>query len=87
MGRGTGERRVMAPEMRRAITRWIIQAALGLVGYGLILFLVAGRLDWVWGWVLLGVIATFLAAHPLLLVPINQELLAERRYRLLPGVW
>jgi len=36
---------------------------------------------------LLGVIATFLAAHPLLLVPINQELLAERRYRLLPGVW
>jgi protein-S-isoprenylcysteine O-methyltransferase Ste14 len=49
-----------------------------MVGYTLILFLVAGRWDWVWGWALLGVIAAFLAAHPLLLLPINPELLVER---------
>jgi len=48
------------------------------VGYGLILFLAAGKLNWVWGWVLLGTIAAFLGAHPLILVPINPDLLAER---------
>jgi protein-S-isoprenylcysteine O-methyltransferase Ste14 len=57
---------------------WILQAALGLVGYGLILFFAAGSLDWLWGWVLVAVLAAFLAAHPLLLVPINPDLLAER---------
>jgi protein-S-isoprenylcysteine O-methyltransferase Ste14 len=64
--------------VRREIKKWIVQSALGLVGYGLILFLVAGRLNWVWGWVLLGTIAAFMGAHPLILVPINPELLAER---------
>jgi protein-S-isoprenylcysteine O-methyltransferase Ste14 len=68
----------MAPEVRREITKWIVQASLGWVGYGLLLFLCAGRLDWVWGWVQLAVLAGFLAAHPLLLIPINPELLAER---------
>jgi protein-S-isoprenylcysteine O-methyltransferase Ste14 len=43
-----------------------------------VLFLCAGRLDWAWGWVLLGVVAAVLAAHPLILIPINPELLAER---------
>jgi hypothetical protein len=71
-------RHEMAPETRRAIVMWIVQAALGLVGYGLILFLAAGRLDWLWGWVLLGVLASFMAAHLLILVPLNPELLAER---------
>ena len=71
-------RREITPETRRAIVKWIVQAALGLVGYGLILFLAAGRLDWLWGWVVLGVLASFMAAHPLILVPINPELLAER---------
>lgn len=68
----------MAPEVRREITKWITQAALGVVGYGVILFLSAGRLDWIWGWVQLAVLAAFLAGHPLLLIPINPELLAER---------
>ncbi len=66
------------PETRHAITLWIVQSAAGLVGYGLILFLAAGRLDWLWGWILLGVLAAFLAAHVLILVPINPDLLAER---------
>lgn len=70
--------REIRPEVRREILKWIMQSFSGLVGYGLILFLSAGRMDWVWGWVLLGVIATFLACHPLILIPINPELLAER---------
>jgi protein-S-isoprenylcysteine O-methyltransferase Ste14 len=68
----------MAPEVRRAIVKWCVQSALGWCGYALLLFLSAGRLDWVWGWALLGVVAAALAAHPLILIPINPELLAER---------
>ena len=70
--------REIRPEVRREILKWIIQSALGLPGYGVILFLAAGKLDWVWGWVLLATIAAFLAAHPLILIPVNPELLAER---------
>jgi protein-S-isoprenylcysteine O-methyltransferase Ste14 len=68
----------MAPAVRREITKWIVQSSLGWVGYGLLLFLVSGRLDWIWGWIQLAILAAFLAAHPLLLIPINPELLAER---------
>lgn len=66
------------PDVRRAIVLWIVQATFGLVGYGLILFLAAGRLGWTWGWVLLGILSAVLAAHVLILVPINPELLVER---------
>jgi protein-S-isoprenylcysteine O-methyltransferase Ste14 len=68
----------ITPETRRAITLWIVQAALGMVGYGVIIFLSAGSLSWAWGWALLGVLTAFMVAHPLILVPINPELLAER---------
>jgi protein-S-isoprenylcysteine O-methyltransferase Ste14 len=56
----------------------MVQSALGLVGYGLVLFLAAGRLDWTWGWVLLGIVAGVLASQPLLMVLINPGLLMER---------
>ena len=69
----------ISPQVRRGVIKWIVQALLGLVGYGLILFLSAGRIDWIWGWAQLVVLAAFLAAHPLLLVPINPELLLERQ--------
>ena len=69
----------ITPEVRRGIVTWIVQAALGLVAYGLILFLAAGRVDWIWGWAQLIILAAFMAAHPLLLIPINPELLAERQ--------
>lgn len=68
----------LTPEVKRAIIKWVVRAALALVGYGLILFLAAGTPDWIWGWVLLCVFTAFLAAHPLILLSINPELLAER---------
>jgi protein-S-isoprenylcysteine O-methyltransferase Ste14 len=68
----------MSPQTRRAVINWIIQSALGMVGYAVLLFLTAGTLSWVWGWAMLAVVAAFLAAHPLILLPINPELLAER---------
>jgi len=78
MNKNTPTGDAISPEERREIVKWIVQAALGLVGYGLLLFLTAGRLNWIWGWVLLGVLAAFLAAHPLILIPINPALLVER---------
>lgn len=78
MYRYTTSWNTIPPEVRHEILKWITQSALGLVGFGLILFLCAGSLSWVWGWVLLGVLAAFLAAHPLILIPINPALLAER---------
>jgi len=39
----------MSARVRRDILKWIIQSALGLVAYGLILFLAANRIDWIWG--------------------------------------
>jgi protein-S-isoprenylcysteine O-methyltransferase Ste14 len=78
MSEHTSTDQEITPEMQREIRKWIVQSALGLVGYVLLLFLIAGRWDWLWGWALLGVVAAFLAAHPLLLLPINPELLVER---------
>lgn len=83
MSKNTSIRHEITPQVRRAITKWIVQSACGMVGYGLVLFLAAGRLDWVWGWVFLGTLTVFVAAHPLILVPINPELLAERE----KGIW
>jgi hypothetical protein len=68
----------MSPETRRRIVRWIVQAPLGVVGYAALLFLTSGSVTWLWGLVLIAVLAAFLAAHPILLIPINSELLAER---------
>ena len=73
------ERPEMSPEVRRGVTRWVAQAAVGSVGFALVIFLPAGRLDWVWGWVQLAVVVAVMAAHPLILIPINPELLAERQ--------
>jgi protein-S-isoprenylcysteine O-methyltransferase Ste14 len=69
----------VTPEERRRILRWIVQAALGVPLYGLVLFLPAGTWTWLWGWALLAVYAAVIAAHPLILVPIDPGLLAERQ--------
>jgi protein-S-isoprenylcysteine O-methyltransferase Ste14 len=65
-------------QVRRAAVKWAVQSCFGLVGYGLVLFLASGRLDWVWGWALLGIIASILAGQPLILLLVNPALLIER---------
>ncbi len=76
-GTATGWRSLSAGH-RRVVLKWSLQSALGLAAYGAALFLAAGRLDWLWGWVFLGLVAFLLAAQPLLLVPIDPDLLVER---------
>jgi len=78
MGRQSPNKHEISPGTRRAIISWIMQAALGMVGYSLVLVLVVGRWDWLWGWILIGALTAFMAAHPLILMPINPKLLAER---------
>jgi protein-S-isoprenylcysteine O-methyltransferase Ste14 len=73
----------MTPDVRRRVKKWVTQAGIGLVGYGVVIFLPAGSLGWVWGWAQLGVLAALMAAHPLILIPINPGLLAERQ----KGMW
>ena len=68
-----------AEEVRRGIVKWIAQAAVGVVGYAAVIFISAGTLHWVWGWALVIVLAVVLIAHPLILIPINPQLLAERQ--------
>ena len=78
MNQTTSTKPKMSPETRREIIKWIVQAAVGWVGYGLILFVAAGTIEWLWGWLLLIVLGIFLAAHPIILIPINPDLLVER---------
>ncbi len=68
----------ISPEDRKTILKWCIQAVIGVAGYAAILVLAAGRLDWLWGWVFIGLVAIFMASHVVLLVPINPDLLVER---------
>jgi protein-S-isoprenylcysteine O-methyltransferase Ste14 len=68
----------MTTDTRQAIIKWCLQSFLGLIGYALIIFLSAGTVNWAWGWVLISLLAAFLLAHPLILVPRNPELLVER---------
>jgi protein-S-isoprenylcysteine O-methyltransferase Ste14 len=65
-------------ETTRGVIRWLIRETMGVVIAGAILFIAAGRLDWVMGWALVGLYAVWVAANALLLIPTNPELLVER---------
>jgi len=78
MGAMNTSNQEITPEAKQAIIKWCLQSLLGMFGYALIIFLSAGTINWVWGWVLIGVLAAFLLAHPLILVPLNPDLLVER---------
>lgn len=65
--------------VRRVIIQWYSKAAIGIVIYGSVLFLAAGSMRWLWGWVLLGVLSIVAFAPPLLLASTHPALLAERQ--------
>lgn len=78
MERKKMEENRQAQETKRLILSWIWQSAIFLILFTAIFFLIAGDWSWVWGWMLVILLWLFMAAHPLLLIPINPELLAER---------
>jgi protein-S-isoprenylcysteine O-methyltransferase Ste14 len=68
----------LTPEIKGKILQWIRSAALGMLGFGALLRLAAGTWNWPWGWIYLGLLTCAMAAHVIVLVPINPGLLADR---------
>jgi len=68
----------MIPEVKRGVIVWIAEAVGGLVFFALLLFLSAGRWDWVWGWVFIGLFLIASIVNVLILIPTNPALLADR---------
>ncbi len=63
----------------RGIVRWFVRETMGIVMAGVILFLCAGRWDWLWGWATVFVLACWVGVTALAVIPTNPDLLAERR--------
>jgi protein-S-isoprenylcysteine O-methyltransferase Ste14 len=63
---------------KRGVVRWCIRETMGIVMAGAILFLSAGRWDWLWGWATLIPLALWVGATALAVIPANPALLAER---------
>jgi len=61
-----------------SIKRYLLREAMGLLMLAVMLFLPAGRLDWVMGWVLVGTTFLWASGTALVLILRNPELLAER---------
>ena len=65
-------------ETARGILRWAGQMIAALVIFGALLFLAAGRLNWLQGWVYLGMNALTQALSAIFLIPRRPDMLAER---------
>ena len=68
----------LSEKENKLIRSWIFQSALFLIIYIPVFFLTAGDWRWGWGWIFYIILVMFMAAHPILLIPINPQLLAER---------
>jgi protein-S-isoprenylcysteine O-methyltransferase Ste14 len=62
----------------RIITRWAVRETLGVVMMAAILMLSAGRWDWGWGWALVILMAVWVLATGLVVIPRYPQLLADR---------
>jgi hypothetical protein len=66
-----------SPQTTRGVVRWCIRETMGIVMAALILFLCAGRWDWIWGWTAVIALAFWVGATALPVIPTNPALLAE----------
>lgn len=66
------------PEIRAGVARWTVKMIAVLVVFGAILFIAAGRLNWLGGWAFLGLNALSLVLTAALLIPRRPDMLAER---------
>jgi protein-S-isoprenylcysteine O-methyltransferase Ste14 len=78
MGSQRSVEREMTPEVRRGVVAWVAKAILGVVFFGVLLFLAAGSVRWLWGWVFIGLFMLVSAVNVWLLLPTNPALLADR---------
>jgi protein-S-isoprenylcysteine O-methyltransferase Ste14 len=68
----------MSPQVRRGVIRWAVRETMGVVMLALLLFLAAGTVDWIAGWAMVIVIAGWVIATAIVVIPHYPELLAER---------
>src|SRR5512139_805294 len=68
----------MSPQVKRGVMRWIARETMGVVMLALMLFLAAGTLNWIAGWAMVIVIAGWVIATAIVVIPHYPELLAER---------
>jgi protein-S-isoprenylcysteine O-methyltransferase Ste14 len=66
------------PEVTRGVVRRMVQVVTTMLLLVAILFVSAGSLRWIWGWIYLAVYAFSLAINSLVLLPHHRELVAER---------
>lgn len=62
-------------ELQQAVRKRILQVLVMLLIYAAALFLSAGKLGWLWGWVYMGLYLALIAANALVM---DRELVAER---------
>jgi protein-S-isoprenylcysteine O-methyltransferase Ste14 len=65
-------------DTRAGVIRWAVRGLIAKLVVGLILFLSAGRLNWVWGWLYLGIFVAFDLATAIVVIPKSPGLLGER---------
>ena len=65
-------------DVTAGVKKYLIKGLVAKLVVAMLLFLSAGRLDWVWGWVMVGVYVTWDTIVALLLIPKSPGLLAER---------
>ncbi len=65
-------------DLSRGVFKRLLQVVLIIALQAALLFIAAGRLDWVMAWVYVGVYFVIVAANSLLILPRNPELVAER---------
>jgi protein-S-isoprenylcysteine O-methyltransferase Ste14 len=68
----------MSPQARRGVIRWAARETIGVVMLALLLFLTAGTVNWIAGWAMVIVMAGWVMATALVVIPRCPELLAER---------
>lgn len=65
----------------------ILQIGIGFVLQGFILFLSAGRIDWIWAWVFLGIYLVSATMNGFFLIRIRPETIVERGKAKLEKTW
>jgi len=75
---GMAEQADRKSDVKIGVTRWLIREIVGTLFTAALLFGCAGRLDWVMGWILVGVYAVWTGATAWAIIPTNPEMLAER---------
>lgn len=68
----------ITPEDRSKILKWTREVALGMIGFGAVLLLSAGKWDWLWGWVYILILSAAVAAHVIVVAPINPRVMVDR---------